>query len=372
MARIGVGLAVMRATGYCFRAGGGSWARESHAPIEHAIQIRGTLEMTTSDLTDRPSARYAALDWLRVAAIIGVVMHHSGPELMRSDVERYVRSMLVAFDIPVFLFASGFLYFRPRPIPTRELGRRGIRVLIPYGVASALVWLSGLRTPDGLSDVVFRLLTGSALGIYYYVFLIAVSILLIWPLSRLHRRHVLALALCAHIYPMVAAVVPELSVGADMFWALRNPLFYSWAYFLTGWAVAAYLEDIDRVRRAWPVPLWLVGIGGIALWMINGGNWLGVPLISNGRAVYSLSVILVFSLALGGRPPPRLILFIGQAGFTIYLYHLFIVDPLRAAWVAWPWMLSVPLLTVIGVGGPALIALAARRLLGERSRLWIG
>jgi len=319
-----------------------------------------------------PPSRHAALDWLRCLAIVAVVWHHGGPTEMRSEPERYLRSLLVAFDVPVFLFASGFLYFRPAPIPVREVGRRLLRVLVPYGVASVLVFVTGLRTAYGWGDLLHRLLTGSALGIYYYVFLIVVSIPLVWPLSRVSRRTALALAGAAHAFPILASLVPWLVPSMSLFWALRYPLHYSWAYFLTGWVAAAYLGELRAARSAWPAVLWTAGIAGVVLWLVNGGYWLGLPILSNGRAVYSLSVVLLVWLAVGDRPVPGWVLAVGRASLTIYLYHLFVVDPLRARWAAWPWVLSVPVLTLAGVVAPLAWAWLGRRLLGARARTWLG
>lgn len=327
---------------------------------------------TPFDLPATGTDRHAVIDWLRCAAIVAVVCHHSGPSAMHSETERFIRSVLVMFDVPVFLFASGFLYFRPEPIGLAEVGRRLERVLIPYLVASCGVWALDLHPQTGLVDMAFRLLTGGALGIYYYVFLIAISIPLIWPLSRMRRRHVLVLAACAHLYPMVAKVVPVLGIKLGMFGGLRNPLNYGWAYFLTGWVVAAWLPEIRRLRDEHRRLLWIVGLTGIALWFINGSRWLGVPILTNGRAVYSLSVVLVAALAVGGRAAPRAVLFVSQASYTIYLYHLFVVGPLRFVLGGWPWWITVPLFTSIGVAAPLALAWLARRVLGERARRWFG
>jgi len=324
------------------------------------------------DPTASAPDRHAVIDWLRCAAIVAVVCHHSGPPAMHSETERFVRSVLVMFDVPVFLFASGFLYFRPGPIGLHEVGRRLKRVLIPYLVASCLVWVVDLHPQTGLRDMAFRLITGGALGIYYYVFLITVSIPLIWPLSRLRRGQVAALAACAHLYPIVAKLVPVLGLKLGMFGGLRNPLNYGWAYFLTGWVVAAWLPEIRRLRDEHPRILWIVGLTGIALWFINGSRWLGVPFVTNGRAVYSLCIVLVAALALGGRTAPRAVLFVSQASYTVYLYHLFVVGPLRFVFGRWDWWISVPLFTLIGVAAPLAVAWLARRLLGERSRTWFG
>jgi peptidoglycan/LPS O-acetylase OafA/YrhL len=344
-----------------------TWDAAAHPRFE-----RTTALGNSSDPSATAGSRHAVIDWLRVAAIIAVVCHHSGPHAMSSPIERFVRDTLTDFDVPVFLFASGFLYFAPTPVRLRELGRRFERVLIPYVLASALVWTVGLKPQSGLADMAFGLATGSALGIYYYVFLITISIPLVWPLSRMTKTQIAVLALAAHLYPMIAKLVPAIAIDLGLFGRLRNPLLYSWAYFLTGWLVAAHLPELRRLRDRRPMLLFIAGLAGIALWMINGDRWLGVPWITNGRAVYSLSVVLVASVALAGRSVPQRVLFVSQASYTIYLYHLFVVAPLRWRWADWDWWISVPLITAIGVCSPLALAYVARRVLGDRARTWFG
>jgi len=315
---------------------------------------------------------WSAIDYLKTAAIIAVVFTHAGPRWYDSSLDRLLRTVWVSYHIPVFLLISGFLYWRPREIAVGEVGRRLVRVLVPYAIASCLVWILGVNTATDFGNMLFRLVTGSALGIYYYVFLIALFIPLLWPLSRMQRWALLAVLVCAYAYPMAAKIRPELELASQLFWRTRNPLYYFLAFFLTGWVAAAFLPTLEEIRRRAEPLLWAAAIGGVAVWFAVRGFHVAIPTLGAERAIYCCSVVLIGVLLTSGRRVPRVVRFLSEASFTIYLYHVFFIAPLRPYMGGWNPLLRAPLLVALAVLGSAVIVLVGRRILGTRSRLLIG
>lgn len=133
----------------------------------------------------QPAAgRLAAIDVIKAAAIVAVVFQHSGVSFLdpRYGVwDRALRSTWGAFHVPAFLLVAGFLYARAEPIGLPEIRRRLGRVLVPYLILSPIAWWI---TQPG-HGLLFALATGSASGIYYFIFVLVGCIAFSWLLSRL-------------------------------------------------------------------------------------------------------------------------------------------------------------------------------------------
>ncbi len=59
---------------------------------------------------------WPAIGYLKAAAIIAVVVTHGGPRWYDSSLDRLLPTVWVSYHAPVFLLASGFLYWRPQGI----------------------------------------------------------------------------------------------------------------------------------------------------------------------------------------------------------------------------------------------------------------
>jgi len=189
--------------------------------------------------------RFPAIDYIKALAIVAVVATHAGPipwlpEV--TDLDRLIRGSLPIFHVPAFLLIAGFLYATQPVLSTADLGRRLRRILVPYVVASLVVMGLGFARPTGPSDAAYMLATGSALGTYYFVFVLSVSVVLVWALTRFSAR-LPSYALAATITwwlvrPLVVEATPRGLLPS--FWYFRNPLWFG-SYFLVGW----------NLRREW-------------------------------------------------------------------------------------------------------------------------
>lgn len=319
------------------------------------------------------AARLPGLDWLKALAMLAVAINHGGPFLMGPDAtgfDRFVRGGLVLFHVPSFLVVSGFLYSRQTPQSLHAVGRRLSRFGVPYLVGSGVAVALGFtfwRTPlDLLQHFVF----GSAVGTYYYFFLLAVFVAAIWPLSRLPTAAVAALlaALCA--YAVASSLFPAIAVRESMYAFMRNPLHLG-GYFLCGWLASAWREPLGRFERRWRPALGLLAGVCVAAWVAALAGALPPTLRPFLRAGYTLSVVwLVFVLVPPG-PVPRLVRFISDSTLTLYLYHHMIELTLVPHVMPLPPPLRTPLLAVAGLAGSAALLFAARAVLGRQRTRWL-
>ncbi len=322
-----------------------------------------------------PRPRVAALDYLKAAAIVAVVFTHSGASTWapKPGWDGLLTRSWVSFHVPSFLFASGFLYASLTPIAAGTIGRRLLRVLVPYLVASAVAVASGAASKHG-SALAVAVASGGTLGIYYYVFLIAVLIPLVWPLSRLPRWVPVLLALyslAVLLWPW--RFDPHLS-PAWGYWAMRDPLrHFVLGYFLVGWLAAVERRRLAALLTRYPM-LWLAAsLAGVAVGLAFGpyGFW---PRLPAQRVVYSFGVIGLVAWLARGRSPGRLALFLSEASLGLYLFHKIVQMGAPHGWLRGVGVPGQILARVaLGLGGAALLLLAGRGLLGrERARRWLG
>jgi len=320
------------------------------------------------------SRRYAAVDFVKALAIVGVVVQHAGPNLFgvqASLFEQLLRQKLFAFHVPSFLIVSGFLYCRSAPAPWREVGRRLNRIVVPYLVASAVVVLLGFSPVKSPENLAFRVATGGTMALYYFIWLLAVFVVLIWPFSRMSRRALLLLLALLCTYSVISAFYPELRLTHATYWTFRNPIHHV-GYFLTGWLAALYLGElrafVDRHRAL----VWGLCALGIFAWLATTGTRLPGQSIGLVRTAYTLSVVTAVVLLTRTLHVSALVRVLSESSLTIYLYHPAVILALLPALRGTPPALHIPLLTAVGLALPIALALLARRSLGSRSKLLVG
>ena len=169
--------------------------------------------------------RFAAVDFIKAAAIVAVVFTHARAEFL-PPVRSWDFWLCVSwtpFQVPAFLFASGFLAAQMEPVPFARVRERWLRVLVPYLVASGAAYLVGVARAGSVAELTFQLATASALGVYYYIFLIAVVSSLAWPLSRGGPAVAWALLAVCVVAMLVLADPARSGLYGGWFWSLRNP-----------------------------------------------------------------------------------------------------------------------------------------------------
>ncbi len=323
--------------------------------------------------------RVPEIDALKAAGVVTIVLIHS----MRSPWDAGVSSLelwlghLTRFGVPAFLFASGFLYATRDPVPLSAVFRRLRRILVPYLLASALalLWKSHQGLPFQTGSPWLDVLLGASFGLYYYVFVITLLVLLTPLFARLPESLLIGFtgAMLAAQWGVDAATL----MPTSLFKLMRNPLMW-WAYFLLGW-LFRLRGDVLRAqlvqRRAGAVGILIAAI--LVLSILSGLEGAAPRLLVRSAAWLDIYAILglILALSVGRENPPRWLRAASDSTFAIYLFHYFFVLALRPLFPAAAGsfaLLPVLLPWIAGLLGPMAIVRAARALLGDRARDVIG
>ncbi|HIF97993.1 MAG TPA: acyltransferase, partial [Myxococcales bacterium] len=206
---------------------------------------RSGSESVSSAKPDLGGGRFCEVDAIKGVGIGLVVLIHS----LRTTWDPGITSAeiwlgyVTRFAVPGFFAASGYLYATNRPISRQVIGRRLLRVFVPYLVASAAAQIfflvSSIPSPE---RPLWRvILLASSFGAYYFVLMLALFIALSPGLARMGRRAVgfLLIPLLLVQVLIETGIVPPV----NFFWHLRNPFLWA-AYFVLGWWVRLHREAI--------------------------------------------------------------------------------------------------------------------------------
>ena len=326
-----------------------------------------------------PAARrLPEVDGLKAAGIVTVVLIHAlrapwDPEI--SGLELWL-AQVTHFGVPAFLCASGFLY-ASGPTDRATTWRRLRRILLPYLVASAVAQLlrHGADLPYPGDAPLSDLLLGSSLSHYYYVPVITVLVVLTPGIAQLPRP-----ALVAGTAVLLAGqwLVEAYSVGRiSFYWQLRNPLLW-WGYFMLGWLARLHEASL----RAWLSPRRRAVVVALVATVVSlavvGAFAERVPrlLATSASWLENYAILaLIAGVASCASALPRPLRVLSDATYAMYLYHLWFMLPMQKLFPAPPgradWQ-AILLPWIAGVAGSLCLVAAGRRLLGPRSRDWIG
>ena len=333
---------------------------------------------TTQTATFDPSlpARFAEADFLKVIGIVAVVLIHStrarwDPE--HSFGEIWLKQIL-RFAVPGFLVASGFLYSSVKRISHGRSLRRLRRVFLPYLLASicAEVFYALGGAPRDFATIGTNFALANSFGPYYYVFVLVPLVLISPVLSRMPRRILWILFLAGVV--LQGLFETQLIGSPHAIWSVRNPIVW-WPYFLLGWLARLHYPRLRAHLTSHRLTTVIVlGACLLACWLARGmGARPEFILLTTWLGIY-FAIATVFAISSGRRvsSPVR---WLSEATYAIYLFHLFFVIPgvdnfRAAAGVFEPF--TILLIWCLGLVGSVAIVLAARAVLGERSRDVVG
>ena len=320
----------------------------------------------TSAVASRP--HWDAVDFIKAIAILAVIAAHSGTGRFGNDglynLEFFLTRLWTPFHVPAFLIVSGFLYASVVPVGGAVIGRRLIRVLIPYGIASVAVILT-VGSASSISEALTQIATASALSIYYYVLLIVCLIILLWPLSRIPAWGISGLLGLCFLAEVARALWPSVFGSESAFWSMRNIFdHFVLGYFLVGWIGALSLPQLSQKARAHGPWLLVAAVIGLFFFGAVFRGWLPGP-ANLARIGYTLSVVGAVALLTRARSGSRAVLFLSEASLALYLFHRIFQK------LTLPWFLPLPEFVriggqfAVGLGGSILLVLIFRRLAGR-------
>jgi glucan biosynthesis protein C len=367
-----------------------------------------------------PAERIHYLDWLRLGAVLAVVVYHAllpfgsvGPWSIRNAEQSdalAVLSALLPFAFPVFfLLAGASVRFSLRTRTVRDvLAERTTRLLVPLVVGSvALIPLSGYLIAvhngtwsgsllgylatypttvlDSVNAIGFRPLAVSAVAMHLWFLawlfvLCVIAAPLFAFLSTTRGRELIDwLARCARWRGATLLFAIPLSLFALPLFGISSPAGWDWAAFglWGGTFVGGYLlfsdERLLAAARRDLVPglaVAVLGIGGLAATGFTGSIFQGgehtydatyLVLVSvHALAAWGVTVsVLSAGMRLGfaQRPLSRVA---AEAALPTYVLHLPIVITMSIVVVEWPLGLLPKALLNVGLGvATTLIVVAA-------------
>ncbi len=328
--------------------------------------------MARDDLA-RERSSLPAVDYIKSAAILAVLVQHAVPVMFDRQwtPKESMVFAIVSFHVPTFLFLAGFLSHVDTAVTWRNVTVRLRRAVLPYLVATAVVWIFGFVDVPTLRRLLFVIVTGSAFGHYYFVPALIFCLLLLPVFSRMTTPLLIGSTLLLIVINAYMWATPEWRLG-DLFWQVRNPILqFHLGFFLLGMVSARLrptLEDLGARYRF--VTMTIAG----ACVVLFGGLGYATDAIFHPapRTLYMLSVMALVATCVPPRPAPPWVRFLSEATFTIYLYHWFaylaVMPHTHGASVP----LRIAVLMSVGLAFSASIALLGRRALGSRSRTLLG
>jgi surface polysaccharide O-acyltransferase-like enzyme len=321
-------------------------------------------------------ARRLDVDLVKAVGSVAVVWIHCMRAFFDPAVsaeERWLGDAL-QFAVPGFFAASGVLMASGRTGASLTPARLR-RVLIPYLLASIAAqlyaWLALDRELSAL-QLLRDFVLGASFGPYYYVFHAVLFVLAAPVLAQLSRGALAAVTSAALLAQVGSWAVPDaFSAG------LRNPLLWL-GFFLAGWQLRRH----DAGVVGWLAPrrreVAAVALGAAAALSLH--QPLGAPDQLAGLLQWLLvacALVAFAALGTGRETRSRLVGFLSDSTYTVYLFHLFFVYALQRALPApapgafEPLAIALPWLA--GLTGPLALAAAGRAVLGAaRSRALLG
>lgn len=346
--------------------------------------------------------RKLEVDLLKAAGILAVVVIHSLRDFWNPDfttAELWI-GQLIRFGVPAFLAVSGFLYASP-PASWSSVRPRLQRILIPYLVASTAaialgLWQGGLNPPPAYlvealvgsasdpsssaqmaATVSLDLALGNAFGPYYYVLVISFFVLISPLIALLGSRALTGLLLGA----LCAQFIFEggFWYWNDFFWHVRNPLLWG-GYFVMGWWLRVHSEAISGFVQPfrYRIVLFALILTSVcaALLAFESSGALSHEIVQLTAWVGVYSILFLLLMVAWGRTTRSVWLArISDMTYTVYLFHLFVLYPLRKNVEGFTEGFDPMILlgtAAVSFAVPFFIALTLRRLFGERTRFWIG
>lgn len=357
-------------------------------------------------------------------AIIGVVLNHAaswGHYAMFLWADRYrpvaapnwdqigslpyyglfVIKQLPVFAVPVFIFIAGyFIAYSVRgddkQVSWKVVKTRLIYLIIPYLIWSIVIFIRDFIISDTLRSPLWyltSLLTGEAVGIYYFVPLLCLlyifSPILVY-LAKANYRLLLISTLILqfglvifnsfsyfHYFNLVDGDIPFLN-QLWIFFPSWSPAWHVF-YFVLGIGLSLYLSTftkfLNRYKLVIFIALPLAAILNIVesdvLLRVSLNNW-GAYLGHLSYHIYATGVILFF-LSLETFPNYKTLGYINGKSYGIFLTHVIVIGTVASLIYNFlPWLLAYAMLVsillfILGIGLPLILMEIIARSPARRS-----
>ncbi|MBN1392539.1 MAG: acyltransferase [Sedimentisphaerales bacterium] len=291
-----------------------------------------------------PEDRDLSFDAFRGIAIIAVIAIHSIDSLFpwQSPATVWQDLFLVAtyrqflnFAVPSFIFISGYWASKKSIISPESyktfLRRRLSRVLVPYLFWSViLLGFEAFKTHNvDAQQIAFKLLTGRAISVYFFIIVIT-QLYLLTPLLQCINRNSYGLMLIL-VFNIVSLLFAYLSRLYLNFWIPVSSAFYVWIIFYeAGLLIGKNSNRVFTQKKIRPfilpailVTLLISGLETTIILLKYGYVYFAISPTKYSSFLYSACVIIGF-LFVKERIKywPKSLVLIGNCSFGIYLIHM--------------------------------------------------
>jgi fucose 4-O-acetylase-like acetyltransferase len=277
--------------------------------------------------------RYPFVDVLKALGIIAVVWIHSFLKLGEPRDEFCARlGFLTRFAVPAFFFVAGFLQAAgPRKSWLQFLKGKSFRLLVPYLVASLLAFVFSYFWDEkeySIKNIVCALFVGSADGIYYFIPLLFLAMLV--GFYVIPNRYLLNVVFVTFFMGGILSWLLFLAFR-EFFWEIRSPLHW-WGFFFFGAVLGKNSESLAKINRV------NRDIFGISLLIVAGIPFLIYTLFFStdwSRPNVFLQYFMIYFILAGvtllfwSRKLWMPLVWLSAATYPIYLYHRFFIKILE-------------------------------------------
>jgi len=301
--------------------------------------------------------------WLRCIACLAVTLGHSigngyhfylEPTIYHTGL--YILHMAVLFGVPVFVFISEFLLANKyiENVPNGFLKSRVKILLIPYLIMSIVYALTSIETWT-IRDVITNLIMSVILGdsaVYFILVIFQFYFLHLFLrkyLKKLSPKVVISVALVINfLYLAFFNFVesPENAVG-NFIWTKGYwiPFFGWFFYFILGFYCGRnYQVVVNVLRKKWFLIMPFITL--VIMLLMNKTFQLDYDSKRIDMLLYASSVIFfIMYISSNNKKVPKLVMFISNYSFSIFLLNLFYFRLLR--FIEPPPFLNIPSYTLL-------------------------
>ena len=278
------------------------------------------------------SRRFHEIDVLKCVSILTVVYIHSiSTSFSPTNFLGILFANITSFAVPGLFFAAGFLFNINNVSTSQIITKKLIRILPPYIFCSLCIQFLNL---PGLSvslenlttkQLMFNLIFGNTLGIYYFIFVLLYLYAFSLILRHIPDKWVLVIWGIS-IFLMLFFVKKVLFQGYSFFILFRHPFIHVLPY-LTGWVFLLYYQKITSIVRQHLTVIFFTLIILVIMLLtftrMDGGNFNLFPILTQFYIYLCIALLLIIGIKTTKHQ--KIIQLFSNYSYGIYLLHFPIV-----------------------------------------------
>lgn len=327
--------------------------------------------------------RFHEIDLLKCVCILAVVYIHAistsfGP----SNFLGYLASDLCRFAVPGLFFAAGFLFDKKENSTGQLVRKKLIRLLPPYLFCSLCIQflnLPGLiielKNLDA-GQLIYNLVFGNTMGIYYFVFVLLYLFIGSLVLRQIPDKWVLGLWGLSAFLLLLFVKVFIIKCNMSLFLIMRHPFFHLFAY-MSGWFFSLYYENIVSLLREYRIGVICSGVFLVTIVLVytrmGGNHFSSFPILT--QFYIYVCITLLMTVGMWIHKSQAGVQFVSNASYGIYLLHFPIVRACQSVYpeISVDYSFVYALISwFAGVAGSIFIITVVKKISGRYSRYLVG